>query len=992
MGLENRKLMQKIAAIVTAAAIILPSAAVYAEPDSLDTITSSGAADVGETPAEDNEAIGDDNANNNGNTDTSENGSSDNLIDTAVGSDAADDEQNNTAYDDAVSGDTAAAAEATAEPTAAPETKQTRLVNGDFEYPQIYSRYFQKNIVNNVDSECGPWFVVTRERLKEIINAKDGIDIDLDKVGWYTTAYDKKIEFAVGKNDKGDGLMNGVAGSWGAGTSYDNYKVPFKEISGRQYAELCAEDQASLYQVISTKEGTVLDWKLKHRASRDTGKDTMALFIGDASCISKDGSYQAKLTKPADNAGDGKSDIFMWMAELLKAKGIVNITYNSGNKAYTTSEEVGTNREFTVYSVDNIGDVSLSSIKYTNYEQYFSLTPTEKINKEWKCWIITDDNTKWGNPSGTYSVAEGQENSIFAFTALSGKVNNGNSKSINQGNLLDDVEFSASYPLKVSSTGGGSGTVTITDNDYNVSDDVNYQKTHDGIYMEDTNVKITATANTNEGESEYKFLGANIGGKFYSASDTSKFAEEDGIYTLSFELNEPTYVHLIFSKSSTVIYDPNGGKYNGSDKNTEYKLGSSGYPEHKNADINDRGNAIPNNTENTRFRGWYFVGVGNSGGIITSDHIITYVSKGGDLENDVLRVQYKTSDQDTEYSIKDIPADDGITFVAQYDYLQKAVVMVKDTTDYEYKEDMAGNSQCKVQVGNNSGVTAEEYQNLAATVSTKATRDPSGNYIFMGWYDAPNGGNKISEKALYTYSVDGPRVVYARFSKSVQFPYLSFVAADNKEALQLKEGPFNIGSHIKVGETVVSTYDNENITDGVDDKSKSDISNNHIGSNVYGNTISTGFVANMNQLDKDTTVNNCVWTIEIPVKDTYVKSTYSDDMKFNKGESIMSFEKNPILKDPTGISYNSGNIYKVNEIDGSKEGKVTLKFRDKLPATVTGDIVVTYGLVIDNLYAPGAQATMSFEQDDSAIDISTEMHSGKFEDYVSNVNNPYNTN
>ena len=55
MGLENRKLMRKLAAVITAAAIILPSAAVYADPDGLDTITSSGAADVVGAPADDNE-------------------------------------------------------------------------------------------------------------------------------------------------------------------------------------------------------------------------------------------------------------------------------------------------------------------------------------------------------------------------------------------------------------------------------------------------------------------------------------------------------------------------------------------------------------------------------------------------------------------------------------------------------------------------------------------------------------------------------------------------------------------------------------------------------------------------------------------------------------------------------------------------------------------------------------------------------------------------
>ena len=68
MGLENRKLMQKIAAVITSAALILPSAAVYADPDGLDTITGSGAADIIDAPSEDSEVIGDDNTNSGGST------------------------------------------------------------------------------------------------------------------------------------------------------------------------------------------------------------------------------------------------------------------------------------------------------------------------------------------------------------------------------------------------------------------------------------------------------------------------------------------------------------------------------------------------------------------------------------------------------------------------------------------------------------------------------------------------------------------------------------------------------------------------------------------------------------------------------------------------------------------------------------------------------------------------------------------------------------
>ena len=223
----------------------------------------------------------------------------------------------------------------------------------------------------------------------------------------------------------------------------------------------------------------------------------------------------------------------------------------------------------------------------------------------------------------------------------------------------------------------------------------------------------------------------------------------------------------------------------------------------------------------------------------------------------------------------------------------------------------------------------------------------------------------------------------------MQYPYLSFVAENNETASELIGTPFNIGSHIRVGDTVVSAYDDKNVTEGIDDKSKSEISKNHEG-NSYGNTISTGFVANMNQMDNNTTVSNCVWTITIPVDNTYVKSADGKQMNFGSGGK-MEFKSEPVLSDSNNVVHNYGNIYEVSEISNStSDNKITLKFKDNLPATLTGDIVVTYGLVIDNLYAPGAQATMSFDVDDEAIDISSDIHSGNLEDYANSVNNPYN--
>ena len=1011
--------MQKIAAVITAAAIIVPQAAIYADPDESDIVTDSGAADIIDAPSEDSEAIGDDNTNSGGSISSSEDSSSDNLIDNAVSNDSTDDEHDNIVYEDDENSDAAVTADATAEPTATPEPKQTRLINGDFEYPALNDK--ASTIFGDNWSNCGPWYVKDRETIKT--NFDSPADFE-NKFGWYTTEGDGKIEMILAKDSEGN-LKEFVYPSNKSlkKTVKDYYYGLDGDITyGKQFAELCAEDQSSLYQTISTTPGAVLSWGLRHRGRRpdkdmggtlSSGIDTMALFIGKA----QEGSL-IKPEKGRNNGTEGegsKNDIFMWMAQVLKDSG--KIDYE------TTSKEEP--ECFSVYSEDN---VLAEDVNWSNYKEKFSLSYSKDTPKEWKCWIITDGQS-WGLHSGTYEVETGQTETTFAFTALTGirtqQTNGKYDDVINEGNLLDDVTFSASYPLNVSTTASGTGTVTISDENYTVDKRVDKDTTHNDNYLDGTEVTITATPNNDEGASSCSFIGAYIDGTMYEAGNSKfDYDEDSNTYTFTEIINKPRNIQLIFAKASTVTYDPNGGTFNGTKENTEYKIVAAS--DENSADrvendtfegyYNNTASAVPNDTEKSKFIGWYFAR-GNS--LIAKEHRVEYIKagdSGNSTNNDVLRVSYNSADEEgnspesasADYDLKkDVPATSGVTFVAQYEHLQKAIVVVKDKTDILYKEPRSEDTKDYGTVnttitstinltdgielisdsyGRTSSAWGKDIENTAVMHMKLAS---SGEYMFMGWYTEANGGEKLSDASIYSYPISGPRTVYARFSKKLQYPYLSFVARDNGEATTLNSDiPFSKGSHIAVGENIVSTYDGKGIES---------ISNEHSGGSQYGNTISTGFVANINKTNaSDLTSKYCTWTITIPADGTYIKT---DDSSEINGVTLGG----AVLSDAAGDTgekindfYNKGNICKVKNINNT-EGKLTLKLYDVLPAAVSGEMTITYGIIIDNLYAPGAEAAMTFDNEDGAVNISQDgdgiIHSNDFNSYVSG--SPYakqNTN
>lgn len=203
---------------------------------------------------------------------------------------------------------------------------------------------------------------------------------------------------------------------------------------------------------------------------------------------------------------------------------------------------------------------------------------------------------------------------------------------------------------------------------------------------------------------------------------------------------------------------------------------------------------------------------------------------------------------------------------------------------------------------------------LNAAASSKATAN--SGYRFLGWYD--KDGNQLSTSATCsttTTPATNGVTYYARFeiiyTPTVESKaYLSFIA--ESEATQIP-----------------SDFDNRNAGTGINAEGYGLDSN-------FGNTISTGFKYSLNTM---TDVSTIQITVTVP-DSSYVKVG---------GTGKFTGDGKPILIDSADVKYNKGSIQKIS-------GATTLTYYWE----ATGLQANTYyGFIIDNLYAPGATATVT---------------------------------
>ena len=201
-----------------------------------------------------------------------------------------------------------------------------------------------------------------------------------------------------------------------------------------------------------------------------------------------------------------------------------------------------------------------------------------------------------------------------------------------------------------------------------------------------------------------------------------------------------------------------------------------------------------------------------------------------------------------------------------------------------------------------------------AAASSKATAN--SEYKFLGWYD--KDGNQLSTYATYsttTTSATNNVTYYARF-EIVYNPtvenkvYLSFIAESE-------------------GTQIPSAFDGRDAGTGKNEKG-------YGLDNKFGNTIATGFKYSLNTM---TDVSTIQITVTVPAS-AYVKV---------RGTRSFTGNGTSILTDSAGVEYNKGSIQQIS-------GATTLTYYWDATGLQAN---TTYGFIIDNLYAPGATATIT---------------------------------
>ena len=245
------------------------------------------------------------------------------------------------------------------------------------------------------------------------------------------------------------------------------------------------------------------------------------------------------------------------------------------------------------------------------------------------------------------------------------------------------------------------------------------------------------------------------------------------------------------------------------------------------------------------------------------------------------------------------------TYYARFErtYTVKFAAQTKQA-DGSFKTDTVGG---KVSVASVTDVDG-------AAASSKATAN--SGYKFLGWYD--KDGNQLSTNATYsttTTSATNGVTYYARFeivyNPTVESQvYLSFIAES-------------------ASTQIPSAFDGRNAGTGKN-------TNDYGLDSKYGNTIATGFKYSLNTM---TDVSTIQITVTVPAS-AYVKVGGTGKFTGN-GTSI--------LTDSAGVAYNKGSIQQIS-------GATTLTYYWDASGLQAN---TTYGFIIDNLYAPGATATIT---------------------------------
>ena len=378
--------------------------------------------------------------------------------------------------------------------------------------------------------------------------------------------------------------------------------VIVKPSDGEYAAELNADEESSLYQIVSTEPSSIYEWGLDH--SSRTASETMALIIGPNQSVvpSKnwgEGYESSDLNSQNPTLRTGYKygkDQMMQMVAWLKATGQIGSTTENNGLANHGQAIILYSKKFAEHG----------EFQDNQDQQPFSMTPSAVYTEKWYIWIMTDHNVTtagetnpWSsyglneqNISGgleldsskyyLYTVPSGQDKTLFAFTSVDNSPLPGKTTpDPTYGNFLDNVNFQLYHALSGSTTSHGSAVVGNSDGTSSGEGEViGHEITVDNsvaTYVSDgqsltIKAKISAdekenvtfagvyyTVRDSDGKgSVTRFLSSNEEGWSLEGNED---ATQDLIYSYDLlKVTSAVNLHFVFIKSPLVTYDVNVGK------------------------------------------------------------------------------------------------------------------------------------------------------------------------------------------------------------------------------------------------------------------------------------------------------------------------------------------------------------------------------------------------------------------------------------------------
>ena len=577
------------------------------------------------------------------------------------------------------------------------------------------------------------------------------------KIGWSSTASDYVVEI---------GTLKGGQDAYKLGVKFDTvtYNAPSVR-DGEQFAELNADQESSLYQIVDTDPGKMYKWSLSHRG-RD-GLDTMALVIGPKQPFAP--------KKTSDKARDQLMQIVDW---LYSQKDVV-----------LDIPDKGCSNEIKLYTPKFNGNGGFEG--GSTFTWYADETHTE----EWSVWIISSDNSKWHDygeieAGATYNydyiVPQGQEKSIFGFVSVKSAPRASDGKSdITYGNFLDNIAFKEYYYINAKFDGGENfGKLTITPKDH-----------EHFIYPDDNNKQVGWALAGSEitisfQEEGRTFLGAYVNGVFYSKDNAlwnvTTNAQGKNVYSFEKIIDKALTIKVVY-QAKNVIYDtrnnyPYHYKKNDPNSGREVPMGIN-----QDGHLKEYTSHAPTADDGWEFLGWRYIeidGENPTEGENPTSHLVDAVHK-VECYNDTdgktkLKILKKgKNDGDGEFSVlvdDGIPIGEGITFFGEWKYRQRVISQTFNLSGYDisrkggdvevkiaFTEDKNPSTPTDYKVG--ADVVGKDIFAAADGTIINITAKNKPGYVFNGWYDKEDGGNLVSRNPSYTYKVvdGGVLTYYARF-------------------------------------------------------------------------------------------------------------------------------------------------------------------------------------------------------------------------------------